>query len=126
MLGQGNGGPHTDNTGVYIIKFNDTSLAQEILTKRATLLRNIGSFNVQLSYEDRQAIPNLTKLKNQNKIAGFGQNSAGHIYVAFWTKGIEGTIKRPTSPDGSDDMERSGNGEMMKEYVVLNSPLYKV
>lgn len=74
-----------DETVVFLFKFRKiyANLADKIISKRVNLLKNIGSFNVQLSYEDRLSIRYLKRLKEKNIISGYGQNRFGFIYVAL-------------------------------------------
>ena len=82
-----------DCTVVYLCKFSDQNVAQRIISKRAELLSLMGSFNVQLAYEDRKAMKNLKILKDTGIIAGFGQNRLGFIYVSLWKQDVRGPEK---------------------------------
>ena len=116
------------------------------LAQRVELLKNVGSFNVQLAIEERLAIKNLQKLKDRKIISGFGQNRFGSIYVALDKEnggfsggsGEEGdtayenalnasnvnTNISDTDDSPNSNSKRSGSGANTdREYIILNSPV---
>ena len=54
-----------DHTVLFLIKFNKKFLciAEKLMARRVDLLKNIGSFNVQLAREEREAIKFLQNLR---------------------------------------------------------------
>ena len=69
-----------DFTILFLFKLTDPELAQRIMAQRVDKLKQIGSFNVQLAFEDRMAEKKLKKLKASGVIAGYGQNRYGMMY----------------------------------------------
>ena len=59
-----------DHTVLFLIKFNKKFLciAEKLMARRVDLLKNIGSFNVQLAREEREAIKFLQNLRGIAKM----------------------------------------------------------